>query len=117
MDETCASFGSALRQARIRQKLTQEGLAERSGLSYKFIGEVERGKGNPTLTTMARLADALGEDLATLLARPERSRTAGVDYRISKQDLQRVSEAVASIETLVTQIVNPNFQRKRKRRR
>lgn len=117
LNEVCARFGAALREWRIRRHLTQEQLAERSGLSYKFIGEVERGKGNPTLSTMERLADALGVTLAMLVGVGERPRAAPPDYRISKRDLQVVREAAASIEALVQNITSPPYRIRRRSKR
>ena len=40
--------------------LTQEQLAERSGLSQQYISDLERGKRNPTVVTLYELATALG---------------------------------------------------------
>jgi len=40
--------------------LTQEELAERSGLSQQYISDLERGKRNPTVVTLYELATALG---------------------------------------------------------
>jgi transcriptional regulator with XRE-family HTH domain len=48
--------------------MTQEDVAEKSGLSYKFIGEVERGSANPSVDTLERLAAGLGVQLADLFA-------------------------------------------------
>lgn len=118
MNEVRARFGAALREWRLRQQLTQEQLAERSGLSYKFIGEVERGRGNPTLTTMAQLARALDVELPVLLGGSDgRPRTSASDYVISKRDLQVVRDAAASIESLVETIASPTYRVKRKPKR
>jgi transcriptional regulator with XRE-family HTH domain len=84
-----------LRQLRQARRLTQEQLAERSGLSDKFIGEVERGRGNPTLTTLAALSEALGVGLVDLLG------FEGDRPRLSPRQASQVREALASIETLV----------------
>jgi len=87
--------GARLRQLRLARKLTQEQLAERAGLSGKFLGELERGRGNPTLTTLAALSDALGVRLVDLL---------GVETdrpRLSSRQAMQVREALASLETLV----------------
>lgn len=111
-----ARFGGALRDLRRRRRLTQEQLAERSGLSYKFIGEVERGLGNPTLTTMASLAEALGVALSALVGGSESPRVDTPDYVISRHELRAVREAVASIDTLVSSIANPTYRRKRRKR-
>ena len=67
MTDLRGQVGARVKQLRQARRLTQEQLAERAGLSYKFIGEVERGRGNPTLTTLASLSEALGVSLIDLL--------------------------------------------------
>lgn len=119
--ETCrlndvrARLGVTLREWRTRQHLTQEQLAERSGLSYKFIGEIERGRGNPTIETMARLCDALGLGMSELFEGFDRERASGKEYRISKRELQVVSEAAASIGALVDHLTSPRYRTKRRK--
>ena len=114
MTDVRARFGATLREWRTRQNLTQEQLAERSGLSYKFIGEIERGRGNPTIETMARLCDALGVSMSELLEGYERA--PGREYRISKRELQVVREAAASIGALVDHLASPLYRKRRRRR-
>jgi predicted ATPase/transcriptional regulator with XRE-family HTH domain len=56
-------FGALLRQLRLAAGLTQEGLAERAGVSSKAVSDLERGPTrSPRLDTVALLADALGLD-------------------------------------------------------
>ena len=58
MEET--RFGDLLRRHRVAAGLTQDELAERSGLSGRGIGDLERGmRQTPHLTTVGMLADAL----------------------------------------------------------
>lgn len=47
--------------ARIRKErgLTQEQLAERSGLSQQYLSGLEQGRRNPTIVTIYELAEAL----------------------------------------------------------
>ena len=47
--------------ARIRKEkgLTQEALAEKSGLSQQYISGLENGQRNPTIVTIYELANAL----------------------------------------------------------
>lgn len=106
-------FGRAIRDARLRQRLTQEQLAERSGLSYKFVGEVERGRGNPTLITMARLAGALGIGLAALVDSPDPPKTAP-EYTVSKRELQAARESLATVAAFFSQIASPPYRRRRR---
>jgi predicted ATPase/DNA-binding XRE family transcriptional regulator/Tfp pilus assembly protein PilF len=67
-----AGFGGLLRQFRAAAGISQEGLAERAGLSRRGIADLERGARNfPYGDTIRRLADALGltpEERAALLA-------------------------------------------------
>ena len=101
--------GARVKQLRQARRLTQEQLAERAGLSYKFIGEVERGRGNPTLTTLAALSDALGVVLVDLLGiDPDRP-------RLSPRQVTQVREALESLETLVEWATPPDPGKPRKR--
>ncbi len=118
MHQVHARFGAALRQWRKRRQLTQEQLAEKSTLSYKFIGEVERGQGNPTLETMVRLADALEVELSDMLGAESGSKKSA-EYRMSERDLHVVRDAAASIEALellVGQLTSPQYRTRRRRR-
>lgn len=53
------SFGELLRDVRAAAGLTQEGLAERSGVSPRTIQDLEGGRAQPRRFTAERLADAL----------------------------------------------------------
>jgi transcriptional regulator with XRE-family HTH domain len=53
-------FGQSLAERRHRTGASQEGLAQLAGLHRTYVGSVERGERNPTLTTIVRLANALG---------------------------------------------------------
>jgi transcriptional regulator with XRE-family HTH domain len=57
-------FGTLLRQYRHSAGWTQEELAERSGISTHAISVLESGRRRPRLSSVARLATALGLDPA-----------------------------------------------------
>lgn len=61
------AFGKAVRSERQRAGLSQEDLAEQSGLHRTYIGGIERGERNPTLLTTLRIATALGVVPSSLL--------------------------------------------------
>ncbi len=48
------------------RNLTQEQLGEKTGISYKFIGEIERGLVNPSLESLASIAAALRVEVKDL---------------------------------------------------
>lgn len=58
--EAKRDLGRRLKTLRKRAALTQEDLAERAGLNPKYISGIERGRENPTLDTLLRLAKELG---------------------------------------------------------
>lgn len=53
-------FGERLRELRNRSGLTQEQLAEKAKVHRTYIGMIERGEKNVTLTNIYKLAKALG---------------------------------------------------------
>ena len=68
-------LGQRLRALRKQRRLSQERLGERSGLSGKFLGEVERGEKSISLDSLYRVAVALKvqlRDLADVRAKPRR---------------------------------------------
>jgi transcriptional regulator with XRE-family HTH domain len=56
-----------IRNYRKIKGLSQEGLADRCGLHRTYIGSVERGERNVTLSTLEVVAAALGVSVPTLL--------------------------------------------------
>ncbi|WP_051809026.1 tetratricopeptide repeat protein [Actinoplanes subtropicus] len=66
MSHGYGDFSARLRAARSQAGLSQEELAERSGLSVRAIGNLERGRiRRPFLDTVNRLADSLGLSATT----------------------------------------------------
>jgi transcriptional regulator with XRE-family HTH domain len=64
-------LGRALRAAREEQQVSQEELGFRSGVHRNYIGGVERCERQPSVTAIARLAEALGVKPSDLLSRAE----------------------------------------------
>lgn len=65
-DPVSISFGRSVRKRREAKALTQEGLAELAGLDRTYISGVERGGRNLSLSSIARLAKALGTTISDL---------------------------------------------------
>jgi transcriptional regulator with XRE-family HTH domain len=61
-----ATFGQRFRAARLSMMMSQRELSRRSRVGYRFISEMELGRENPSLATIALLADGLGCDLSDL---------------------------------------------------
>lgn len=68
MDDLRAAFGDRVRELRERAGLTQEALAERADLDVTYVSGIERGRRNPGLNILGRLAKALRVSLPTMVA-------------------------------------------------
>jgi transcriptional regulator with XRE-family HTH domain len=55
-----AAFGQLLRKHRLRQRMSQEALAARSGYERAFISLIELGKTNPSLRSIFDICGSLG---------------------------------------------------------
>lgn len=68
MDDLRPALGRRVRILRQRKALSQEQLAEAAQLHWTYVSGIERGKRNPGLNTLGRLARALGITLSKLLS-------------------------------------------------
>jgi transcriptional regulator with XRE-family HTH domain len=61
-----------LRRERHARELTQEELADRAGLSARYLGSIERGAVSASVSVLGRLAQALRIDPCELIRNPQR---------------------------------------------
>jgi transcriptional regulator with XRE-family HTH domain len=66
-DAELVALGQRVLELREAAGMTQEQLAHAAGLHWTYIGQIERGKRNPTYRNVRRLAKGLGIDTAKLL--------------------------------------------------
>ena len=59
-------LGRRIRALRNMKDWTQEELGKRADVNYKFIGEIERGRQNPSLNVHYKIADAMEVELPDL---------------------------------------------------
>ncbi len=67
MQNWCAIVGKNIRRLRVHKGLTQEQLAFEADIDLTYVGGIERGRRNPSLMVLARIAKALGVQLPRLL--------------------------------------------------
>src|SRR5688500_6299694 len=64
------SLGGRLETLRRAHRYSIRGLAEAAGVSASLVSDVERGKVEPSISTLKRLADALGTTLTYFFTEP-----------------------------------------------
>jgi len=60
-------LGELIRVERHAQELSQEALADRCGVHWTFLGQVERGRRNLSLHDLLKIADGLAIDPGQLV--------------------------------------------------
>jgi transcriptional regulator with XRE-family HTH domain len=68
MQDWRAILGRNVRRLRQQRGMTQEELAFEAEIDLTYMGGIERGRRNPSLIVMARIADALSVPLPKLLS-------------------------------------------------
>lgn len=70
-NEKLLAFGQRVREIRKSRGLSQEGMAALAGVDRSYMGHIERGEKNITLTKIYQISDALGIEVADLFPRSE----------------------------------------------
>lgn len=82
--------GEQVRLARSRRGMSRKVLSKASGVSERYLAELERGAGNASLLVLRQIADALSVEAAGLISdRPERP----IDLTLAIHQLERLSPA------------------------
>jgi transcriptional regulator with XRE-family HTH domain len=100
-------LGKRIRNFRLLKGWSQETLGAEAGLSYKFIGEVERGVANPSLHTLEALGNALHMDVTELFG-PPKPWTGTLEHVPTRRESQAAREALESLEGFVRQFSPPS---------
>lgn len=64
------NVGNRLRELREERGISMRGLAAKSGLSANALSMIERGKTSPSVSTLYKLADAMGVDITAFFGEP-----------------------------------------------
>lgn len=67
MTEISSKLGKNLKRLRTIKSLSQNAIAKRLEVHRAYISGIENGKRNPTLSTIQRLAEAIGVSADELL--------------------------------------------------
>jgi XRE family aerobic/anaerobic benzoate catabolism transcriptional regulator len=90
-----------IREARAQRGMTRNALAADSGVSLRFLAQLESGQGNPSILVLRRIASAMGFPPDDLLSDDS---PAAIDRILLMQQLKRLSdEDIAKARRLLTQ--------------
>jgi transcriptional regulator with XRE-family HTH domain len=103
--EALAHVGAMLRRLRRERGLTVESLAVTAGISAGLISQLERGIGNPSFSTLFKLAYNLEVPLGTFLSDPADTTGRKVVRKHERRRLQLPGEAI------VYELLTPDLQR------
>lgn len=62
------NIGSLIRQCRKKRKLTLKAVAETVGISEGFLSQIENSANSPSVDTLIKICNAVGEDAGQLLS-------------------------------------------------
>ena len=66
-DDARKRLSDKVKKARKKVGLSQEALALQAGINRSYVGQIERGIGNPSLLVLVKLAATLQIDVADLM--------------------------------------------------
>ena len=71
MDPMSQIVAHNIRRLREERKLSMDELSRLSGVSKSMLSQIERGEGNPTLSTLWKLSNGMGVPFDALTVRPK----------------------------------------------
>lgn len=82
------NFGKNIANLRMRQKFSQEDLAEKAGISRSMLSKIERDEVSPTIAVANKIARALNTSVSSLLdeTQSERVQLRRLDDRVVQED-------------------------------
>src|SRR5688500_11487638 len=90
---TLAELGARVRAWRARRGMTRKQLARDSGLSERFLADVESGKGNVSINSLEATARALNITILELLQDAPRPALARLHHLLGRLDEAQLDQA------------------------
>jgi XRE family aerobic/anaerobic benzoate catabolism transcriptional regulator len=99
------SLGDRVRTARARRGMSRRILSKASGVSERYLAQLERGTGNASVLVLRQIAEALSIEVAALVTdRPERP----IDLTLAILQLERLAPAeLADARRLIAERYSP----------
>jgi transcriptional regulator with XRE-family HTH domain len=97
--------GDLIRETRKRHRLDQRALARRARTSQRHVSKIERGEVSPSVDTVARLLEVMGERLELGAAPGRRGNQSIADLRADYEELtsgERIAQLAELSHTLTS---------------
>lgn len=95
MSNSLEKVGNRIRSLRKQSTLSQQTLAERAGISYKYLGEIERGKVNLSVEILLKIAQALHVEAGEILDHTKQENSMVSKARFILSELSEKDLAIA----------------------
>jgi XRE family aerobic/anaerobic benzoate catabolism transcriptional regulator len=93
------SLAARIREARAQRGMTRSALAADSGVSLRFLAQLESGEANPSILVLRRIAAAMGRSADSLLSEhslgPAAQRIVGLLGRLPEDDVHEAQRLLA----------------------
>jgi transcriptional regulator with XRE-family HTH domain len=98
--EEAASIGARLNGLRQEHRYSIRRLAQIAGVSASLISDIEKGKVEPSISTLKRLASAMGTTITFFFSEPSQTsgRVIRANDRVMLHDVTPIAESRAAIE-------------------
>lgn len=103
-DNRNSLLGVRVRRLRDAKGQTQNELAANAGVSLKHLGEIERGRGNPSLKSLQGLAEALGISLSELFDTEQEKKS---DETLKAEIIARLDTAQEDVLRVLHRALKP----------
>jgi len=116
MDDLLQLLGKRIKEERKKRELTQEKLAELSGVTNTFISFIESGNKNASLKTIKKIADALQITLSDLFSEMAIPKKAKLNIAANKF-LYLIQDESSSTKEFLFDVCKSIIQERRKKYR
>ncbi|MFW5500919.1 MULTISPECIES: helix-turn-helix domain-containing protein [unclassified Maridesulfovibrio] len=108
MTKSAEIVGQNIQKLRKSLKLSQQDMAERAGISYKYLGEIERGKVNLSVDILMKISNSLQIQPEKLLASQSKTNDSQLKAQailadLSPQQLEIIMDMVDVLKKHSTQ--------------
>jgi XRE family aerobic/anaerobic benzoate catabolism transcriptional regulator len=100
-----AEIGRLVRRSRARRGLTRRQLAEESGISERYLAQIEGGQGNPSVIVLRTIAQAMDMHITALLPAggKRHEAIARIDELLGRLDVSELPSIAQAIEQRIAE--------------